>query len=71
MAQRRTVTTTRFAVVRAFDYVSADREYDFTTVSNSRTVDVRRTDGSGVGTYIPMWMFKQAQAKGWVQQVAA
>ncbi len=66
-----TVTTTRYAVRRAFDYVSADREYDFATRSNSRTVDVRRTDGSGVGTYVQMWQFRQAVAQGWVEQVAA
>lgn len=70
MAQR-TRTTTRFAVVRAFDYVSADREYDFTTTDGSRTVDVRRTDGSGVGTYVAAWQFKQAVSNGWVRQVAS
>jgi len=61
----------RYSVVTAFDYLTAGREYDVEFRSNSKSVDVRRTDGSGIGTYLPVWQFKQAIGNGSLVQVAA
>lgn len=55
----------RMTVIKAFDYLTADRSYDFTPCGK-RTVDVRRIDGSGIGTYLQAWQFKQALANGWL-----
>jgi len=71
MARKFQQTTVRYKAVRDFDYVSAGREYDVTVRSNSKSADFRRTDGSGVGTYVAMWQFKRAVADGSVVQVAA
>ena len=65
------ITKTRYAVTKAFDYVSADRQYDFEVRSNSKYVDVRRTDGSGIGTILQMWAFKRALNDGSLVQVAS
>lgn len=66
-----TSTTVRYKATRDFDYVSAGREYDVTVRSNSKSADFRRTDGSGVGTYVQMWQFKRAVADGSVVQVVS
>jgi hypothetical protein len=59
-----TITKARYTVVRAFDYLTAERTYDVTLRSNSRDADFRRTDGSGIGCYVPMWQFKRSLADG-------
>lgn len=75
MARKTAKTKTRFQVVREFGYLTAGREYDFeySTEGSKRGgyVDVRRTDGSGIGTFLQMWQFRQALANGLLRQVAA
>lgn len=66
-----TSTKTRYKAVRAFDYVSAGRQYDVEVRSNSKSADFRRTDGSGIGCYVQMWQFKRAIADGSIVAVAA
>lgn len=59
-----TKTTTRMKVVHAFDYLTPG-EYDATVCTRERKhVDFRRTDGSGIGCYVPAWQFRQAVASG-------
>jgi hypothetical protein len=65
------ITKARYEATCDFDYVSAGRQYDVETRSNSKHADFRRTDGSGIGTYVQMWQFKRAIADGSVVQVAA
>lgn len=57
-------TKTRYTAVRDFDYLTAGRTYDVEVRSNSKYADFRRIDGSGMGTYVQMWMFKRAVADG-------
>lgn len=64
MARKFETTKARYTVVRAFDYLTAGRSYDVETRSNSKRADFRRTDGSGIGCYVPMWQFKRALANG-------
>jgi hypothetical protein len=64
MASKPAITKSRYTVVREFDYLTAGRTYDFETRSKSRYVDVRRIDGSGIGTFLQMWQFKRALADG-------
>lgn len=74
MARKIEKTKTRFQVVREFDYLTAGREYDFEYANEgprNRYVDVRRTDGSGIGTFLQMWQFRQALANGSLAQVSA
>jgi hypothetical protein len=71
MARKFQSTTVRYRATRDFDYVSAGREYDVTVRSNSKSADFRRTDGSGIGTYVQMWQFKRAVADGSVVAVSA
>lgn len=60
-----TKTTARMKVVTAFDCTTAGREYDVTVNPRApRSVDFRRTDGSGMGCYVPAWQFRQALASG-------
>ncbi|MDY7525518.1 hypothetical protein [Sphingomonas sp. 10B4] len=66
-----TITKARYEVVVAFDYLTAGRQYDVETRSNSRDADFRRADGSGIGCYVPTWALKRAIADGSVVQVAA
>ena len=66
-----TITKTRFAVTKAFDYLTAGREYDVEVRSNSNHADFRRTDGSGIGCYVQAWAFKRAFNDGSLVQVAA
>ena len=73
MASKAQRTKVRFQVTRAFDYLTAGREYDFEWCAEKRGgyVDVRRTDGSGIGTYLQHWQFTQALANGLLAQVSA
>jgi len=71
MARKVQITRARYSVAREFDYLTAGREYDTTIRAGSKYVDFRRTDGSGIGTIVQMWQFKQALANGSLQQVAA
>lgn len=61
----------RYKVLRAFNYLSDGREYDVETRSNSRDADFRRTDGSGIGCYVPTWELRQALNNGWLEPVEA
>lgn len=63
----------RYLVVEAFDYLTAGREYDFEYCPAKRncSVDVRRTDGSGIGTFLQHWQFRKALTDGQLSQVAA
>lgn len=71
-ASRRNISTTvRYEVVRAFDYLTAGRQYDVETRSTSKQADFRRTDGSGIGCYVAMWEFKRALTDGSIVVVAA
>ena len=65
------ITKARYQATRDFDYVSAGRQYDVETRSNSKHADFRRADGSGSGCYVPMWQFKRAIADGSITQVSA
>lgn len=73
MASKINRVKVRYTVVEAFDYLTAGREYDFEFCPERRncSVDVRRTDGSGIGTYISHWQLKQALANGSLQSVSA
>lgn len=74
MASKVQKTKARYRVVEAFDYLTAGREYDFEFANEgprNRYVDVRRTDGSGIGTFLQMWQFKSALANGSLHQVRA
>lgn len=73
MASKAQITKARYRVVRAFDYLTAEREYDFEWCPAKRNcyVNVRRTDGSGIGTFLQHWQFKAALANGSLAQVAA
>ena len=73
MARKVHRTKARFQVIKAFDYLTAGREYDFEWCAEKRGgyVDVRRTDGSGIGTYLQHWQFKQALANGLLALVSA
>ena len=66
MARKVHRTKARYQVVRTFDYLTAGREYDFEWCPEKRNcyVDVRRTDGSGIGTFLQHWQFKAALANG-------
>lgn len=68
---KHTSTKVRYEATRDFDYVTAGRQYDVETRSNSKHADFRRTDGSGVGCYVQMWQFKRAVADGSVVVVSA
>jgi hypothetical protein len=56
-------TKARYEVARAFDYVSAGRQYDVETRANSKHAHFRRTDDSA-GCFVQMWQFKRAIADG-------
>jgi hypothetical protein len=71
MARKIQITKSRYVAVRAFDYLTAGREYDVTIRSNSKSADFRRTDGSGIGCYVQMWQFRQALANGSLAEVRA
>jgi len=71
MARKIKSTTVRYLTVREFDYLTEGREYDVTLREGSKYADVRRTDGSGIGTYLQMWQFKAALANGSLARVAA
>lgn len=72
MARKVQRTKVRFIVTSAFDYLTAGREYDFEWCAEKRGgyVNVRRTDGSGIGTYLQHWQFKRALADGSLAPVA-
>lgn len=63
------VWRSRYEVVREFDWLTAGRTYDFSRASNSSYIDVRRIDGSGIGTYLRSWQFAQAIANDWIRKV--
>mgnify|MGYP001568995914 CR=1 FL=1 len=58
------ITTARYNVLADFDYLTAGRTYDVEIRSNSRDVDFRRTDGSGIGCYVRRFEFNRALAAG-------
>ena len=64
MTRKVEITKARYTVAAAFDYLTAGRTYDVELRSNSKTADFRRTDGSGIGCYVPMWQFKSALRDG-------
>jgi hypothetical protein len=61
----REIATMTYTVTKAFDYLTEGRSYTFRQCGK-QYVDVRRIDGSGIGTYLRTWQFKQAIERGWL-----
>ena len=59
-----TKQTTRYRVLRDFDYLSAGRVYSFSF--GKCWINVRRVEDPETGTFIRPWQFRQALERGWI-----